>query len=273
MSLADYMAGVRPKVQGSWNLHNKLSQTDLDFFIMLSSISGVIGNASQAQYAAASTFLDAFADYRNSLNLPAVTLDLGVIHDIGFVADNEKLQKGFEQQNFEMIESTELLAMLEEAIMNPLRRDQSGQTVTGLGTYNPDASQPVHALPYFSHFRRMNLDTTSEDVNNKSAKPREILKAARSISDAAEAISGCIIAKISALVLLPTEDLSNDRPLSEYGIDSLVAVEMRNWLFREMEVAVSILELLANMTIMQLAEKLIKRSKIISAELSKSLNE
>ncbi|KAG9606254.1 polyketide synthase, partial [Aureobasidium melanogenum] len=263
MSLEDYITGVGPKVQGTWNLHNHLSKTDVDFFIMLSSISGVVGNTSQAQYAAASTFLDAFADYRNSLELPAVTIDLGVVHDVGYVANNKKLQKGFEDQKFEMIESTELLAMLEDAIANPLREnDRSGQTVTGLGTYKPDNSLPVHALPIFSHFRQANTTDIEEDCGNTVIKARDVLKNAQTILEATTGVAASIGAKISSLVMLPVDEISPDRSMAEYGIDSLVAVEMRNWLFREIDVAASILELLANITIFQLAEKLLRRSKL-----------
>jgi hypothetical protein len=271
MTLDDFVAGVRPKVQGTWNLHNHLSKTDIDFFVMLSSISGVIGNTSQAQYAAASAFLDAFADYRNSLNLPAITIDLGVVHDVGYVANNKKLQKGFEDQNFEMIESTELLAMLEECITTPMRGNRSGQTVTGLGTYKPENSLPVHALPMFSHFRRSNATEAQSDEGDTVIKARDVLKNAQTISEAATGVASSITGKISSLVMLPIEDISADRSMADYGIDSLVAVEMRNWLFREMDVAASILELLANVSILQLAEKLLRRSKLANPTLQKLL--
>ena len=77
MSLQDYNDVMRPKVDGIWNLHNRLSKVDLDFFIMLSSVIGLAGDASQAAYSSASVFQDAFADFRNTQGLPAVTLDLG----------------------------------------------------------------------------------------------------------------------------------------------------------------------------------------------------
>ena len=53
MQVQDYQAAVSAKVQGTWNLHNtSLSlASDLDFFTLLSSVSGVIGNKGQANYA------------------------------------------------------------------------------------------------------------------------------------------------------------------------------------------------------------------------------
>lgn len=87
MSLQDYNDVMRPKVDGIWNLHNKLSKTNLDFFVILSSTVGVAGDPSQAAYVSASVFQDAFADYCNQQGLPAVTLDLRKVVDIGIVAE------------------------------------------------------------------------------------------------------------------------------------------------------------------------------------------
>lgn len=94
MSLQDYNDVMKPKVDGIWNLHNQLSKTDLDFFIMLSSVVGVAGDPSQAAYVSASVFQDAFAEFRNGQGLPAVTLDLGKVIDIGIVAEKFSSRRG-----------------------------------------------------------------------------------------------------------------------------------------------------------------------------------
>jgi hypothetical protein len=121
MSLDDYKASLAPKMRGTWNLHEKLSKEDLDFFIMLSSTAGIIGNASQAAYSAASTFLDAFADYRNNLGLPAVTIDLGMVSDVGYLAVNADLRHMLEKLGLSSVYLPELLAMIKTAIVHPLR--------------------------------------------------------------------------------------------------------------------------------------------------------
>jgi hypothetical protein len=78
------------KLQETWNLHSaSLTQEELlDFFTMLSSISGVVGNKGQANYSAANTFLDAFATYRQQvLHLHANSVDLGMIEDVGYIVE------------------------------------------------------------------------------------------------------------------------------------------------------------------------------------------
>ncbi len=273
MTLADYEAAIRPKVQGTWNLHNQLPK-DLDFFLMLSSTSGIIGNASQAAYAAASTFLDAFANYRNTLGLAAVTLDLGVILDVGYVAENKDLAKNLERQGFEGTSEEELMALIQTAITNPHRPAPLGQTVTGLGTWS-EGSHGAFAAPMFSHFRRMALKSGRGGGQDSESKGRirDALRDVTTIDEAAKKVCDAVIAKVSSLSMIPVEDISELRPMSDFGMDSLVAVEMRNWLFREIDATVPILELLANNSLLSLAMKIAKRSRLVDPAVLEKVGE
>ena len=93
MNFQDYNAVMRPKVDGIWNLHYRLSKVDIDFFIMLSALAGLTGDTSQAAYVSASVFQDSFADFRNRQGLPAITLDRGKVVDIGIVGENVAAQR------------------------------------------------------------------------------------------------------------------------------------------------------------------------------------
>ena len=63
----------------------------LDFFTMLSSVSGVVGQKGQANYAAGNVFLDNFSAYRHKLSLPACSVDLGAIEDVGYISEHSDL--------------------------------------------------------------------------------------------------------------------------------------------------------------------------------------
>ena len=94
MKLDQWKDAVWPKVQGSWNLH-KLLPSGLDFFIMLSSISGIMGNRGQANYAAGNTFMDALAHHRVHSGERATSLNLGFFLSAGVVKESAALEKHY----------------------------------------------------------------------------------------------------------------------------------------------------------------------------------
>jgi NAD(P)-dependent dehydrogenase (short-subunit alcohol dehydrogenase family) len=89
MPFAQWQRATKPKIQGTRNLHDGLTK-DLDFFITLSSIVCVIGNAAQANYAAGNTFEDAFAYWRRSQGLAGTTINVGIVSDSAhFIGEND----------------------------------------------------------------------------------------------------------------------------------------------------------------------------------------
>src|SRR5277367_6666966 len=87
MTAESMSAALRPKVNGSWNLHTLLPN-DMDFFVMLSSSAGIVGARGQGNYSAGNTYQDALAHYRASMNLPAAAIDLGMMLGVGYVAES-----------------------------------------------------------------------------------------------------------------------------------------------------------------------------------------
>lgn len=267
LDLPSFSAVTEPKVQGTWNLHELLPK-NLDFFLLLSSTSGVIGNASQAPYAASSTFLDAFAHYRRRLGLAASTVDLGVVLGIGYVAENAELSQSLERQGFEGTTEKELLALITTAIDNNNDDDDdnddvSCQFVTGLGTWDEN-SPLVFQEPRFSHFRQMARKSIefAAQAPNVSIRLRDRLRQVKTTDEAIQQVANGIVSKVSSLSMIPEQEIQLFRPLSDYGIDSLVAVEMRNWVFKEFEAQVTILELLANEPLQSFSKKVCTKSRV-----------
>lgn len=91
---------------------------------------------------------------------------------------------------------------------------------------------------------------------------RDLLREVTTLKDAAALVYEAVIAKISSLSMIAVDEVSEARPISEFGMHSLVAGEMSNWLLREMDATVPILELLANNALAALATKIAKRSRL-----------
>ncbi|KAJ5572354.1 Acyl transferase/acyl hydrolase/lysophospholipase [Penicillium sp. DV-2018c] len=253
MELDDYRNVMGPKYNGTWNLHRHLPN-NLDFFLMLSSISGVIGNATQAAYAAGCAFMDSFAAYRRGLGLPAVSLDLGTITDVGYLAENKELAAKMERQGFQGTDTPTLLSLIEVAISQP--RSAESQLITGLGKWREFDSLGNFDAPMFSHFGyRFQSHGEHAVLGDPIEELKNELDAAETVHQATVIVSDALSKKIATHLSIPVENIDPSNTVSEYGVDSHVAVELRNWILKSMGCTVPILEILAK-SMMELSHKI-----------------
>ncbi|PYH84784.1 KR-domain-containing protein [Aspergillus uvarum CBS 121591] len=121
MSHRAWHTTLGPKVRGTWNLHRALSYqppSELDFFVMTSSISGTVGTATESNYCAANAFLDAFARYRNRLGLPAISIDYGMISEVGYLHEHPDIEALMQRKGIHPIKEDELLQIMNLALGN-----------------------------------------------------------------------------------------------------------------------------------------------------------
>jgi len=269
MTYDKYMAAIRPKVQGSWNLSETLPE-DIDFYIMLSSICGILGNRGQANYAAGNTYQDNLARYRLSKGLPAVSIDLGSILSVGFIAENtaQVTNLAFADGG---IREDEFHGLLEYHIdhRNPTQTDLRCQVAIGLPTTMVFQNKgiPVPSFlgtPLFTQLRSVSEGGGSDEEGDSSAAIKAALQGAKTAEDAAGIVVEAILKRLSSVMSLPKEDIDSARPIHHYGVDSLVAVEFRNWIAKGFSADVPVLDIMGNDSIAQLSEKIIKLSKLVS---------
>jgi len=178
------------------------------------------------------------------------------------VAENEGAQHGLNKLWSRDIDPDELKVLIKSAIVTPLRKRRPGSSITGMKPWAPEAN-PLYNSPFFSHYRRAALKSEKAGGQDGASgkQVRELLKGATSLDDAAKQILEVVIIKISTLLMIPMEDISATKSMADYGLDSLVAVEMRNWLIRELDATMPILELLANTSLLELSKKIVQKSK------------
>ncbi|KAL1970796.1 hypothetical protein VTN77DRAFT_2630 [Rasamsonia byssochlamydoides] len=280
MSYEKFQAAVKPKVTGSLNLHmlSIVMNWDLDFFVMLSSAAGIVGNSSQSNYTAGCVFQDALARHRNANGLPAVSLDLGRILSVGAVAKNQNYASNLERWGFTNISEGEFHSLLELAIFESRQIPESSQIITGLDTQRLIASRTSGDTkdtplwfrdPRFSHLMQTGQDKGTEDIQKAKsvASLRESIEASTTYPDVIRVITEAITTKLAKMLTLPAENIDPSRSPAAYGVDSLVAVELRNWLYQEAKYDVPIFDILSKSSLTALAKHVALKSNLLSEEL------
>ncbi|KAK8064355.1 Reducing polyketide synthase PKS2 [Apiospora phragmitis] len=267
MSHESFTDAVRSKVDGTWNLHNALASanTKLDYFVLFSSAAGVLGSRGQAAYAAANTFLDGFAAYRNRQGLPGVALDLTAVTGAGYIAENAKREEEI-LKNFgdESVSEAEVLALLAVATSG----NCPAQCLTGL-KLRPNST--TGALPYyasdprFAHLKTTALAELAASGGAASSAAaivsyRDAYRAAKGAEEQVDVATRGILQKLSDVLSVAREDVDAQRSMTSYGLDSLTAIEVRNWITRELGANLQILELLTAANVTELAALIVSKS-------------
>ena len=235
---------------------------------MLSSVSGIVGNRGQAAYAAASAFLDEFARFRASNDLPGTTIDLGVVSEIGYVAEKPELQAALDALTGGDANLTEkdVLALIKLAIIGKMDESANHQSTVGLSFegYNPNSPAAFWAAKArFSHLRRAAVDCEDSATSaGQSVTPKQALKQATNLPEAMSIISDALVGKFSSVLFIPAEEISREKAVAELGLDSLVAVEVRSWIARDFEAAMTTMELMTSSSIGALTDSITGRSKL-----------
>ena len=251
MTHDEWMSCIKPKVHGSWNLHESLP-SGMDFFVTLSSVASITGSRGQANYAAANAYQDALVRHRIHHGERAFTLNLGPVLDVGFAAENDIFDM-LAVSGFEGITKDELLRLLELAC-DPHAQHEHHQIITGLGgvRHLPDGgSDGVYWLqrPLFSAVKaaQAGAEIRPDVESQQKEQPVGSLLTAASIgSERHQVITDALVSKLARALSIPAEDVDTSKPIYAAGVDSLVALEIRYWLMKEVKANISVLEVMSS---------------------------
>lgn len=241
------------RVQGTINLHETLADQPLDFFLMFSSVSAIFGNATQSQYLASSAFMDNFARYRRGLGLPATSLNLGHISETGAVSRIPGAAKALTRQGLYPNSRDDFLQFCDAALMNSLRqskdpnhRDENlaeAQVVAGVGPGGLMALGAEDAHEQISWYTDPRFTYLWKSVRRRQPSAKDSRAQHGNVSAVASTLEQ-IVAQLAILLYMPAEEIDTSVPISRLGIDSMVAAELRRWLFKTFGKDVSTIELL-----------------------------
>jgi acyl transferase domain-containing protein/NADPH:quinone reductase-like Zn-dependent oxidoreductase/NADP-dependent 3-hydroxy acid dehydrogenase YdfG/acyl carrier protein len=247
---------LRPKVKGAENLDIATRGLSLDYFVLFSSVTTLIGNPGQGSYVAANGFMEGLARRRRQEGLPALAIGWGPISNVGVVAQNKKLQKSLQMRSgVRGLMAREALDLMAEAI------EQSGDT-PHLGVVTIASNEWTLAGDRLRVLRSPTYAAVIRDdgAHGDSAVTTLDLRALVTSEDAETVrrkVADRIVSELARVLHAREEDISRVRPLSEIGVDSLMALELNMNLKDAFGVEIPLSNSAGNMTVAGLAEEMI----------------
>ncbi|KAF2262720.1 ketoacyl-synt-domain-containing protein [Lojkania enalia] len=251
MTYEEWGTAIRPRIRGSRNLHQVLPK-DMDFFLLLSSINGILGARFQANYAASNTFLDSFA--HKHYNERVVSIDFGWYADT--LAENDFLRGRHEGLGCVYpVTEPQLLGLL-DYYCNPQRAIDEEKCQVMIGVAPPSYAQ-ARGMEFPELLRRplwriMNaLDESFKGPLREETSQNEItlltlLESATSVEVAADIICNALVKRLAVDLGISEDVIDKERPVHAAGVDSLLAVELRNWFKKEIGINVSVFDIMGN---------------------------
>jgi len=218
-----------PKVNGVWYLHDRTQHLGLSFFVMFSSVASLFGSSGQANHSAANAFEDALAYHRRALGLPGLSINWGAWSEIGAAVDRNVVARAGEQ-GIGTISPTDGIYLLEQLM-------RSGCSQVGVSPMNwerflsPFGEQ---IPPFLSEM----IVTKAEESITQTAAQESQQQQPQILSQLADAkpakqhalLVGYVQSHAAKVLGLNASKVGERVPLNEMGLDSLMAVELRNLL-------------------------------------------
>jgi acyl carrier protein len=243
---------MAPKIVGAWNLHALTLDAPLDFFVLFSSLASVIGNMGQANYVAGNAFLDALAYYRRSRGLAALTINWGAVGEVGHVAGSRETAQRLERLGLKAMSLADALDALDELM---------GSEAVQIGVAEVEWKSLLRSMNPRTPARHSGLagDSATETAGASAGSGvHDILEAdAAALPSLLESYIRDLLAR--AMGTSPTR-IDSQQSLRNLGLDSLIAVEVRNRINAELGMNVPLAKFMqGNSSISALAAYAVER--------------
>ncbi len=237
---------LAPKVDGAWNLHLLTRERPLDFFVLFSSAAALLGSSGQANYAAANAFLGALAHYRRASGLPAQSIDWGPWAEVGLAAARTDRGERVAARGLGSFSVVDGLAALDRLMA--ARAVQAAVLPLDLPRWFASYPEAARA-PFFARL------ASPAAATRLAGKLRDELLGLDAGARTAR-LGEFLVGQLATILRLTPDEFDRHRPLTMLGIDSLMAVELRNRIDAELGVHVPMVRFLEGPSISQLAERI-----------------
>lgn len=249
-------AVMAPKITGAANLDRLTRAIELDFFVLYSSATTLIGNPGQTAYVAANAYLEGLARARRAAGLPAVAIAWGAIGDAGYLArnlaTNEMLATRLGKQTLTARAALEGLGLVldaapDEAVLAFARIDWAAAR----------RELPIMATPLATEVATSGADTAADGMADG-----QLIAMIQGLdhAQAQKIVVDLLAGEISRILRLPAEEIDPSRPLTEIGMDSLMALELRMAAEQKLGVDIPLLSLANGATLGDIARRIVEKA-------------
>nr|POE87425.1 highly reducing polyketide synthase dhc3 [Quercus suber] len=246
----------------------------------------ISGSRGQSNYAAGNTFQGALAWHRNALGLPATVLDLGIMVGFGFMEENRNdvaINNLLQHMRPIAIQPDEFFSVLKSSITGFTDGDNRMPVQASLGIatggmvriFKLDEDYDFYwtSDTKFAFLRCVDSLGVKLSAEEGDSTFKATLAAASTFTNAVDIVQGALIQKLAKAMMISLDDVDMTKPISTYGVDSLLAVEVRNWLAREMRSDLSVFDLLSSIPMSQLVRKVTSKSLLVPNEVKAEAND
>ena len=242
---------MAPKVSGAWHLHRLTQELPLDFFVLFSSVASLLGSPGQGNYAAANAFMDVLAHYRSAQGLPGLSINWGPWQEGMAASLGDRAQARLAAQGLRTItpeqgrQALQMLGFQGQVGVLPFEWSLFEQNL-GMGRSVPLLADLV---PQAKPQAAKQLPQQQERSRILAAEP----------SERYSLVLTYIREQIAKALGMSAAQLDVDQPLNYVGLDSLMAVELRNQLKSELEVEVSVVQFMEGFSTASLASQVVEQ--------------
>lgn len=243
-------AATQPRLKALQDLHAGTSSSDLDFFLCISSVAPVIGLSCEASHTIVNGCMNDFAAWRRQRGCPAASVSVGIVENLGRVAESEAVKESLHSTGINSITEDHFFFQLEMGILSQYPDGEADGTadhhiLSGMSFSSRDefwSSKPL--------FRGIYENASGSSSSSDVAKDlRSVLRDAKTAEERQSALADAFVDKISTALSISSADINIGLPLSSYGMDSLAAVDFRKWFSQEVGVNLALFEILGSGTI------------------------
>ncbi|KAF2682692.1 hypothetical protein K458DRAFT_453848 [Lentithecium fluviatile CBS 122367] len=239
-----------PKVEGSAFLDQLFYSTPLDFFILFTSVANVVGTSGQSTYVMANCFMSALAKQRRDIRgVAGSDIAVGSVQGLGYLMRDKKLDRDyFVRRGYRNLSEQDLHQLFAEAILAGQPGHQgSSQVVSGIQPFR-EAHAQLTTNAQFQHMRLRDDELNDRglgDGKGGAASVQARLASVKSQEEASDVVQDAFLARLRSILMMPkTEVIDPLTSLVELGADSIMAVDIRAWFLKELNVDIPVLKIL-----------------------------